>query len=80
MTTKSANQLAPAVAFQARLTQLQAEQAIQAIGNAVLKEIKQGHAVEFENFGLFDLGTRPSDGTPALRFRQHRTVREALSK
>lgn len=80
MAIKPANQLAYQVAFLARLTPLQAEQALAAIGAAVLKEIKQGHAVEFQDFGLFDLSERPSDGTPALRFRQHQNVREALAK
>ena len=80
MSIKSATQLAPHVAFLARLTQTQAEQAIAAIGTAIIKEVKNGHAVEFENFGLFDIGARPSDGSPALRFRQHKVVKEALSK
>lgn len=80
MSIKPATQLAQQVAFLARLTPLQAEDAIRVIGTAIIKEIKAGHAVEFENFGLFDLGNRPSDGAPALRFRQHQNVREALSK
>lgn len=80
MTIKSATQLAPHIAFMARLTPAQAEQALAAIGTAIVHEVKQGHAVEFENFGLFDLGTRPSDNAPALRFRQHKSVKEALSK
>ncbi len=79
MTTKSAHQLVPHVAFMARLTPTQAEQAVKAIGQAIMKEVVAGHAVEFDNFGLFEKGER-GDGTPALRFRQHSSVREALSK
>ncbi len=79
MTTKAAHQLVPHVAFMARLTQTQADQALKAISQAIVKEVIDGHAVEFENFGLFEKGER-DDGTPALRFRQHSSVREALSK
>lgn len=80
MTTKSATQLAPQIAFLARLTLTQAEQALAAIGPSVLSAVKQGDAIEFEGFGLFDLGQRPSDQTTVLRFRQHSRVREALNK
>ncbi len=78
MPTKAEYQLIDRVAFAARLTQGQARDAINAIGAAIVREVQEGHAVEIANFGLFDRGTRPSDGTPALRFRQHKLVRQAL--
>jgi len=54
MAIKPANQLADKVAFLARLTPGQAADALRVIGTVIVNEIKQGHAVEFTNFGLFD--------------------------
>lgn len=69
--------LVKTVAFAARLTELQAQHAIMAIGNAVVAEVAQNRAVQIEGFGMFDKGFR-SNGEPAIRFRQHNNAREAL--
>jgi len=69
--------LAKTVAFAARLTELQAQHAILAVGNAVVAEVAQNRAVQIEGFGMFDKGFR-SNGEPAIRFRQHNNAREAL--
>ncbi|WP_420555209.1 HU family DNA-binding protein [Neptuniibacter marinus] len=70
--------IAPRVAMQARLTAPQAEDAIDAIGTAILHQLKNGHPVAIEGFGLFDIAER-EDGSKGVRFRQGKSVRETLN-
>ncbi|MGI1669978.1 MAG: HU family DNA-binding protein [Neptuniibacter sp.] len=70
--------IAPRVAMQARLTALQAEAAVDAIGKAILHQLQNGHPVALEDFGLFDIAKR-EDGSKGIRFRQGKKVREYLN-
>lgn len=78
MRMTTTEQLAQKMVFDARLTEQQALAAINALGSAILVELQQGKAVELRGFGLFEQGTR-SDGTHAVRFRQHNAVKEVLN-
>ncbi len=81
MSTRNVNEITEAVAFNARLTRMQARDALLAIGTVITNEVAHGHAVELPGFGLFDLGTYPDEKrTRALRFRQHAKVREVLNE
>jgi nucleoid DNA-binding protein len=77
MSIIDAQQLAPHLARQARLTDAQARDAITAFGHVIVRQVQAGHAVAIEGFGIFDKGQR-SDNTPALRFRQAKKVQEQL--
>ncbi|SIQ30184.1 HU family DNA-binding protein [Marinobacterium stanieri] len=70
--------LAKTLAFQVQMTEHQAYQALRAFGHIVVTAVAQDKAVQIEGFGMFDKGHKPN-GEPAIRFRQHNSVREVLS-
>ena len=79
MSVLDAKHLASHVARQARLTNGQAEDAINAIGTVIIKQLQNGHAVALDGFGLFEVAER-EDGVRALRVRQAKRVRETLNE
>jgi len=70
--------LAKTLAFQVKMTEHQAYQALLMFGHVVVTSVAQDKAVQIEGFGMFDKGYKPS-GEPAIRFRQHNSARELLS-
>lgn len=78
MSVVSTNQLVKHVAFAARLSPVQAEAAINAIGAAIRTQLVQGHAVALDGFGLFEVAKR-EDGSNGVKFRQAKKVKEAIN-
>lgn len=78
MSIVTAKQMVRHVAFCARLSPSQAEEAINAIGSVILQQLEKGHAVAIEGFGLFEVAER-DDGSKGVRFRQAKKVKEVLS-
>lgn len=78
MSVMPTSYLAARVAMNARLTQTQAEEAIKALGPALVQTLSSGHAVEFAGFGLFRVDKR-EDGSNGVHFIQTKKVREAIN-
>lgn len=78
MSVVSSNQLIKHVAFNAQLSPVQAEAAINAIGAAIRTQLVQGHAVALDGFGLFEVAVR-EDGSNGVKFRQAKKVKEAIN-
>ena len=66
------------IASQARLTQPQASDALNAVISVLKRSLKNGHAIELDQFAMIDTATR-SDGLRAIRLRQHSTVTQELN-
>lgn len=79
MSVMNAKQLASYLAVQARLTQGQAEDAVNAFGIVIVKQLQRGHAVALEGFGFFDTA-ECEDGSQMLRCRQSSRVKEMLNE
>ena len=79
MAVMDQKQFATRLALQARLTQGQAEDVVNALGVVIVRELQRGHAVALDGFGFFDKAER-EDGSQALRFRQANKVKEALNE
>lgn len=78
MAILSSTYLASRLAMNAQLTQQQAEAAINALGPAMTQLLGNGHAIEFDGFGLFKIESR-TDGSNGVKFVQTKKVREAVN-
>nr|WP_067289806.1 HU family DNA-binding protein [Marinobacterium profundum] len=71
--------LAAQLAAQARLTQGQADSALQALEKLVVLRIKRGDCIQLDGFGLFERIER-EPGRQVLIFRPHRSVNEEMNR